>query len=149
MLFDIQSLSAGARQLFLGQETLGDCFGCDVRGYPQQTRREFRDNGDLRTWKGPVKDFDPFLTRIAALCRAENINCLYMHGPIIQAVLDNNPGYIEKLDQRISGFGFTVVAPQPIVIPPDEAGDAINHVRPDLRGAYTEKIYRQLAPLLK
>jgi hypothetical protein len=118
-------------------------------GYPEQTRAGFRDNGDLRRWKGPVKDFDPFLRRIADLCKTHDINCLYLHGPIVQAALDNNPGYVEQLDERLAGFGFRVAAPQPIVIPLDEAGDAINHVRPDLRGVYTERMYRQLAPLLK
>jgi len=149
MLFDHETVTDGARRLFLGLETAGDCIGCDELGYPRQTRSEFRDNGDLKRWKGPVKDFDPFLSRIGALCKAEAINCLYMHGPIVQQALDNNPGYLEQIDAKVTRFGLQVVAPQPIVIPPDEAGDAINHVRPDLRGAYTEKIYRQIAPLLK
>ena len=149
MLFDVRSLTAGARRLALGAETNGDCPDCDTRDYPRQTRKGFRNNGDLRHWKGPVDDFDPFLARIAALCRAENINCLYMHGPIIQTVLDNNPGYVTKVDAKVSSFGLRVVDPQPIIIPDGEAGDAVNHVRPDLRPIFTERIYRQLAPLLK
>jgi hypothetical protein len=149
MLFDIRSLSAGARRLAFGIETGGACFGCDELGYPKQTRTGFRDNGDLLRWRGPVADFDPFLARIAALCRAAAINCLYMHGPIIQAALDNNPGYIDKINAKVAAAGLALVDPQPIIIADGEAGDAINHVRPELRAAYTERIYRQLAPLLK
>lgn len=149
MLFDIRSLSAGARRLAFGTETIGDCTGCDQLGYPRQTRSGFRDNGDLTRWRGPVKDFDPFLARIAALCRAAEINCLYMHGPIAQFALDNNPGYIAKVNAKVAAAGLQLVDPQPIVLPEGETGDAINHVRPDLRAAYTEKIYREIAPLLK
>lgn len=149
MLFDIRSLSAGARRLAFGTETIGDCTGCDQLGYPRQTRSGFRDNGDLTRWRGPVKDFDPFLARIAALCRAAGVNCLYMHGPIAQFALDNNPGYIAKVNAKVAAAGLQLVDPQPIVLPEGETGDAINHVRPDLRAAYTEKIYREIAPLLK
>lgn len=149
MLFDVRSLSAGARRLAFGLETGGDCTGCDQLGYPRQTRAGFRDNGDLLRWRGPVADFDPFLARIAALCRSAGINCLYMHGPIIQPALDNNPGYIAKINAKVAAFGLQLVDPQPIVIADDEAGDAINHVRPELRAVYTERIYRQIAPLLK
>jgi|AraplaMF_Col_mMF_1032025.scaffolds.fasta_scaffold00069_80 hypothetical protein len=149
MLFDIRSLSAGARRLALGIETDGDCIGCDERDYPKQTRTTFRDNGDLKRWRGPVADFDPFLIRIAALCRSAEINCLYMHGPIIQSVLDNNPGYIAKVNAKVTAAGLKLVDPQPIIIADGESGDAINHVRPDLRTTYTERIYRQIAPLLK
>lgn len=149
MLFDIRSLSAGVRRLAFGTETIGDCTGCDQLGYPRQTRSGFRDNGDLTRWRGPVKDFDPFLARIAALCRAAGVNCLYMHGPIAQFALNNNPGYIAKVNAKVAAAGLQLVDPQPIVLPEGETGDAINHVRPDLRAAYTEKIYREIAPLLK
>ena len=37
MLFDIRSLSAGARRLAFGTETIGDCTGCDQLGYPRQS----------------------------------------------------------------------------------------------------------------
>jgi hypothetical protein len=149
MLFDIRSLSAGARRLALGTETGGDCTGCDQLGYPRQTRTEFRDNGDLKRWRGPTADFDPFIARIATLCRTAEINCLYMHGPIIQAALDNNPGYIAEINAKVTALGLQLVEPQPIIIGDGEAGDAINHVLPELRATYTERIYRQIAPLLK
>ena len=149
MLFDIKSLSAGAKRLALGIETGGECFGCAEHGYPRQTRTEFIDNGDLKRWRGPVADFDPFLARIAALCRSAGVNCLYMHGPIAQFALDNNPGYIAQVNAKVTAAGLQLVDPEPIVLPEGETGDAINHVRPDLRAAYTEKIYRQIAPLLK
>jgi len=149
MLFDIGSLSAGAKRLAFGIATSGVCFGCEERGYPKQARPVIRSRGDLARWDGPVADFDPFLVRIAALCRAAGINCLYMHGPIIQAALDNNPGYVAKVNAKIAAAGLTLVDPQPIVIAAGESGDAVNHVRPDLRAGYTERIYRQIAPLLK
>ena len=50
---------------------------------------------------------------------------------------------------EVAAAGLQLVDPQPIVLPEGETGDAINHVRPDLRAAYTEKIYREIAPLLK
>lgn len=148
-LFDSGVQADGMNYLLTGARDLGDCTGCDALDYIAQEANGKLTAGDIKKWRGPVDDFDPFLERIADLCRQHAINCLYMHGPIIQAVLDLNPGYVEKIDAKVARAGLKLVAPGPIIIPADEAGDSINHVRPDLRTIYSAKIYDLIAPLLR
>jgi hypothetical protein len=148
-LFDSGVQADGIHYLLTGARDLGDCTGCAALDYIAQDPDEKLTADDIKKWRGPFDDFDPFLERIADLCRAHDIHCLYMHGPIIQAALDLNPGYVGKINAKVAEAGLREVAPEPIVIPPDEVGDSVNHVRPDLRRAYTEKIYAAIAPLLR
>jgi hypothetical protein len=148
-LFDDGVVADGWRFLTTGMRDLGDCDGCAERDYIAQEPNGRLSADDIRRWRGPVDDYDVFLKRIARLCETNGINCLYSHGPLVQSVLDLNPGYVAKINRKLEKAHLRTVAPDAIVIPPDEAGDSVNHVRADLRGAYTEKIYRSLAPLLK
>jgi hypothetical protein len=148
-LFDDGVVTDGWNTLTTGTHDLGDCEGCAELDYIAQEPNGKLTDDDIKAWKGPVKDYDFFLKRIATLCAQRGINCLYSHGPLIQAVLDLNPGYVAAIDRKLAKAGLQPVSPYPMIIPPDEVGDSVNHVRPDLRGAYTERFYREIAPLLK
>jgi hypothetical protein len=148
-LFDNGVQADGFRYLTTGRRDLGDCAGCAARDYIAQEPDGKPTDDELRKWRGPFDDFDPFLARIARLCRDHAVNCLYMHGPIIQKALDLNPGYVAKIDAKVERAGLRLVAPDPVIIAPDEVGDSVNHVRPDLREVYSAKIYDAIAPLLK
>jgi hypothetical protein len=148
-LFDNGVQADGIRYLLDGTRDLGDCTGCAALDYVAQEPNGKLTGDDIKKWRGPFDDFDPFLERIAALCRAHAINCLYMHGPTIQSVLDLNPGYVEKINAKITQAGLQLVSPAPFIIAPDDVGDSVNHVRPDLREVYSAKIYDLIAPLLK
>lgn len=148
-LFDSGVQADGFRYLMTGRRDLGDCNGCAARDYIAQEPDGKPTDAELREWRGPFDDFDPFLARIGKLCRAHAINCLYMHGPIIQKALDLNPGYVAKIDAKVEAAGLRLIAPDPMIIAPDEVGDSVNHVRPDLREVFSAKIYDTIAPLLK
>jgi hypothetical protein len=148
-LFDSGVQADGMRYLLTGARDLGDCTGCAALDYIAQEKAGKLTGDDIRVWRGPFDDFDPFLGRIAALCREHAINCLYMHGPTIQSVLDLNPGYVEKINAKIAQTGLHLVSPTPFIIAPDDVGDSVNHVRPDLREVYSAKIYDLIAPQLK
>lgn len=148
-LFDSGVQADGFRYLLTGQKDLGDCSGCADLDYIAQDPDKGPGDGELREWRGPFDDFDPFLKRIAVLCRENGINCLYMHGPILQLPLDLNPGFVPKINAKVEAAGLRLVAPVPVTIAPGDVGDSVNHVRPDLREAYTAKIYALIAPLLR
>jgi len=148
-LFDSGVQADGMRYLLTGKRDLGDCTGCADLDYIAQDPDKGPGDGELREWSGPFDDFDPFLNRIAALCRENGINCLYMHGPILHLPLELNPGFVTKINAKVEQAGLRLVAPEPITIAPSDIGDSVNHVRPDLREVYTEKIYALFAPLLR
>jgi len=150
MLFDSAILHAGFDKVVYGEKVEGQCRGCDRLDYVQQTDKHVqRGVGDMSTWNGPYGDYDPFLRRMASLCRRNHVNCVYMHGPLMQDVMDLNPGYVTKVDAKLAKAGLPLVDPQPIPIPTDEVGNAVNHVRPELRPAYTQRIYAALQPHLQ
>ncbi|MET1028606.1 MAG: hypothetical protein ABWY00_15670 [Dongiaceae bacterium] len=150
MLFDSDILRAGFDKLFYGEEINGECRGCDSLDYVEQTNKHVqRGIGDMSTWNGPYSDYDPFLRLMASLCRRHHVNCVYMHGPLMQDVMDLNPGYVTKVDAKLAKAGLPLVAAQPIPIPTDEVGNAVNHVRPELRPVYTQRIYAALQPYLE
>lgn len=144
MLFDASVLHAGINRLIFSEDDPGECRGCDQLDYVQQSDKSGLDNGAIRKWNGPYKDYLPFLKRIAALCSQYKVECRYMHGPILQKPLDLNPDYVAKVNAMVTKAGLVLAAPQPIIIPDAEVGDSPNHVRPDLRPVYTERIYDQL-----
>lgn len=148
-LFDSGVQADGFRYLTTGARDLGDCTGCAARDYIAQEPGAKPSDEELRAWRGPFDDFDPFLARIAKLCRKHGIHCLYMHGPIIQQALDLNPGYVAQINAKVAAAGLTLVSPDPLIIAPGDVGDSVNHVRSELREAYSAQIYARIAPLLK
>jgi len=149
MLFDADVLHAGFNRLVRKREDAGECRGCDSRDYIQQSDgKKALESGGLINWSGPYKDYAPFLQKIAQLCKQYQVDCRYMHGPVLQQALDLNPDYPGQVDDMVTKAGLALADPQPIVIPAGEIGDALNHVRPDLRPVYTERIYTLLKPWL-
>lgn len=150
MIFDEDVQRAGLRYILGGPAEVLECPGCaDLDYIVQSDKRVTPGDSDLSLWKGPYRDYDPFLERIVDLCQRYQVNCLYMHGPIMQEALDNNPTYVSAVDRKIEKFGLMLVAAMPIIIPDDDVGNAINHVRPDLRPLYSERIFKILQPMLK
>jgi hypothetical protein len=98
---------------------------------------------------GPPHDYDAFFARTAELCRAHGLNCVYMHGLLLGSVVAQNHPFIRDLGDRIEGAGIKVIRQSPIEIPTADVGNSINHVRPELRSAYTRKIYELIASSLR
>jgi hypothetical protein len=150
LLFDGAAFEDGLAYLFFNREDHGDCPGCQETDYVRQSDKSVAPGlGDLTVWKGPYRDYDPFLKRIADLCRDYAVNCLYMHGPLMEDAMELNPDYASLVDRHINRAGLKLVSDQPIVIPDEEVGNAVNHVQPQLRPIYTERIFKDLQPFLR
>jgi hypothetical protein len=150
MLVDATAFQDGLNYLLFDRVTQGRCIGCSDRDYVRQSNKSVEMGlRDLTTWNGPYSDYDPFLKRIAKLCRRYAVNCLYMHGPLMEDAMELNPDYSSWVDRHVNHAGLTLVNEQPIEIPDDEVGNAVNHVQPELRPAYTDRVFQQLNPLLK
>ncbi|MEO7726795.1 MAG: hypothetical protein ABIS45_06035 [Burkholderiales bacterium] len=80
-----------------------------------------------------------YLHQIAALCRAEKLDCVYAHGPILDVYCASSSDYFKAANALIESTGLRVVAGTPVCMPLAEAGDSEDHVRPDLRAGYTKE----------
>ena len=80
-----------------------------------------------------------YLRQIAALCQAEKLDCVYAHGPIVDAYCASSADYLRAANALIESTGLRVVPGTPVCMPLADAGDSEDHVRPDLRADYTEK----------
>jgi hypothetical protein len=82
-----------------------------------------------------------YLARIAALCKQRGVACLYAHGPIYEGYCTQALDYIERLNTQIAEAGLQVVSGTPICLPESEVGDSIDHIRSDLKKAYTQRYF--------
>ena len=89
-----------------------------------------------------------FIRRIAVICRANGLTCLYAHGPIYEAYCRSAQPYIARLNGAIESAGLTVVAGTPICMPLDQLGNTVDHVAPVFKDAYTRRYFALLAPYL-
>ncbi|HVM85085.1 MAG TPA: hypothetical protein VMW18_14440 [Candidatus Binatia bacterium] len=149
MLFDDRVFAQGLHRTLAGATDPGDCPGCAAWDYAPQNPSGTLNPDEIRRWSKPYDDYDIFLKRIGDACRKAGATCLYSHGPILKEALDLNPDYVPAIDAKVTKAGLALVDPQPMILPREEAGDAMNHVRPDLRPEYTARFYRLLAPLLR
>ncbi len=89
------------------------------------------------------------LGEIAALCRDSGIRCLYMHGPLVQPQCAGSAAYIGALNEQINSTGLEVVPGTPICMPRGEAGDAEDHVAPELKWRYSQRYLRLARAVLQ
>lgn len=90
-----------------------------------------------------------YLEKIAALCKNAQVNCVYAHGPMLDALCAGSQPYFAQAAQAIRGTGLRLLADTPLCIPEGELGDAVDHVRPAFKTQATRNYYRSLAPLLQ
>ncbi|MBN1794138.1 MAG: hypothetical protein JW844_04155 [Candidatus Omnitrophica bacterium] len=82
------------------------------------------------------KDKLRFLAKIVALCRKNNINLLYVHGPIWEPISVSSEDYREKIDDAIASTGIKLLTDR-IVITDEDVGDSEDHVIPSAKAKYT------------
>lgn len=97
----------------------------------------------------PPLDYDVFFEKIARLCRTNGMNCIFMYGPLMQKIVEHSQMTLRALTSQIERAGIKVIRQSPVEIPDSDLGNTINHVRPAMRPAYTEKIYQLLADSLR
>jgi hypothetical protein len=97
----------------------------------------------------PPADYDVFFERIARLCKANGINCIFMYGPLMQKIVEHSQPTLQRLTSQIERAGIKVIGQSPIEIPDQDLGNTINHIQPRLRAAYTKKAYDLVAASLR
>ena len=90
-----------------------------------------------------------FLKHLAALCRAEHVNCIYAHGPIYEQICETSQAYLQDVSALIESAGLDVLPGTPVCVPRGELADTIDHVRQDLKTRYTRRYHDLLRPYLQ
>ncbi len=90
-----------------------------------------------------------YLDELASLCRAESLNCLFLFGPLADPVCSSSGPFFDAVADRIQQGGLIIASRRPRCMAPEEIGDAENHVRPELRAAFTRDYFTLLSPLLR
>ncbi|SDR93253.1 hypothetical protein [Bradyrhizobium canariense] len=148
-LFDKQFLMDGIEYLRGGRVAVPDSFSKYDYLEPSNNVLHLAKTATI-TWEPESShDYDVFFGKIAKLCETHGLNCLYMHGPLVKLVVEQNQEFIENLGDRIERTGIKVIRPSPIAIPDADLGNTINHVRPGVRLAYTRKVYELVRESLR
>jgi hypothetical protein len=87
-----------------------------------------------------------YIRRIADLCRSADVACVYAHGPVFDGYCHQAAAYIAELNVRVRAAGLDVVPGTPLCMEEAEVGNSIDHVRSDLKDAYTRRYYDLLRP---
>lgn len=107
-------------------------------------------NNVIESWgTDPTHDYDIFFSRLASVCREYELNCLYLHGTLLEFLVERNRAFIHELGVRIEQSGIKVPYALPVGIPSSEIGNSINHIRPSLQPVYTRKFFDLLDPVLR
>lgn len=85
---------------------------------------------------------------IGKLCETEQINCLYLHGPLAHLGCEQSRPYFDELGRLFAQPGVRQVSVMPVCLQPDEVGDSEDHVVPALKSAVTQRYYEMLKPYL-
>src|SRR5262245_37207698 len=87
-----------------------------------------------------------YLGRIAASCRDRGITCVYAQGPIYAHYCRHSAVYLAEVAASVGAAGLPVAADTPICMRADEVGNAMDHVKPDLKARYTGRYFERLRP---
>jgi hypothetical protein len=86
-----------------------------------------------------------YIARIAALCNDGGLTCVYAHGPIFEGYCQQTTEYIATLNEGIRAAGLELVPQTPVCLEEQEVGDSIDHVRSELKDAFTERYFTLLS----
>jgi hypothetical protein len=84
-----------------------------------------------------------FLFRIV-----NNLNLIYVNGPIYEEEAQISRDYIEAANNQILKTGINLI-PEIIEIKGDDLGDSLDHVRPEMKKEYTLKYYELIKSYLE
>lgn len=85
------------------------------------------------------------LKAIKQLCNNYRISCRFVHGPMVETVLNRSGDYMRSLNSYLMGVGFEASS-SPLSIPLSELGDAPEHVKASLKDDYTRRYFNILNP---
>jgi hypothetical protein len=87
-----------------------------------------------------VEEKSYYLEIIGDLCARETLNCIYAHGPLVESQCQASPEYLAAVNRSIQRAGIDVVGTAPTCVPWGLIGDAIDHVAPDAKGIFSERL---------
>lgn len=87
-----------------------------------------------------------WLRKIARFCAARGIRLSYLHGPLNAAVYENSGSYISVANSALEASGIPF-DPAILLLPPEETGDAFDHVRPGFKPHTTRKYLEKIRAL--
>lgn len=82
-----------------------------------------------------------YLKKFAGLCRSNRIECLYIHGPIAEKTCENSAAYFTSVEDIVEKAGLPLLSRQPMCIPMSDLGDAVDHVAPSRKDAFTSALF--------
>ncbi|MDQ1284095.1 MAG: hypothetical protein QG620_443 [Patescibacteria group bacterium] len=89
-----------------------------------------------------------FLARIVKYCRNNNLNLIYINGPIHEEIASRSDSYVDTANKIISETGVQLVS-DIVSIKENDLGDSVDHIRPDLKKEYTIRYYELVKKYLK
>lgn len=121
-----------------------------VNDYVQQAPQR-QPNPNIAPWlpSSIRPDKAAYLNEIGEFCRARGLDCLYVHGPLSGPTCSNSAPYFAEVAKVVERSGLRLVQATPLCVPDDEAGDGRDHIRPDLKAAYTRKYHDIIGPQLR
>ena len=89
-----------------------------------------------------------FLRAISELCSAQNLICVYAHGPILDIYCKTSQVYLSETSRLIESTELVVVDGTPVCVPPSEVGDSVDHVGPTFKREYTRRYFELITSTL-
>ncbi|TXF90971.1 hypothetical protein FUA23_03990 [Neolewinella aurantiaca] len=94
-------------------------------------------------------DKNIFLAKIVTYADQNELNLIYLHGPIYEKTLNNSADYIEVANSRIAETGVSPTSLIPLGIKENQKGDTGDHVHPAHKEEFTRSYYDLIADHLK
>jgi len=83
------------------------------------------------------------------LCLRESLNCIYMHGPIHTALVQDSPGAVERINSFIKSSKKIISVTKVFRYGDWQMGDSANHVDPSAKKDVTKEYHETIKGYLK
>jgi hypothetical protein len=90
-----------------------------------------------------------YLERLAAICQAEDLRCLYAHGPMARPLLGPVQAFLEDVDPIITSLGFELLPFTPVPMEYADIGNTEDHVAIERKETFTRRFAELMAPHLE
>lgn len=90
-----------------------------------------------------------YLRLLMQICRANNLNCIYVHGPLAAPLCDMSDPYFQKVAEVMHDERVRLVSIHPLCIQQSKLGDSRDHVKTEYKAEFTQKYFNELRPYLR
>jgi hypothetical protein len=88
-----------------------------------------------------------FLEKLASFCDARGIRLIYVHGPYLKSLESASQAFIGNVNDMLEAGNIRHTS-MPISIDAEHIGDSMEHVHPDFKRLYTERLATLIGPRL-